>query len=202
VCGIGRKRRVVGGEMDVRIDLTGGKKRLTLAELKFAKLLRLGMGVLLAVYIGLMVGIAAYRLVLTRNEQVVIDQIARREREIQDKLPLETRLVFADKKLDLIDDLFREKATEKVLLDFFYGLAPTGVSLTDVSFAEKGDEKFVLAGEAESVFSFGTFINTLEEAIGQGLFVEVELSSMKREANGRYRFSLSVLIDIAEFEEG
>ena len=145
----------------------------------------------LAVYLSLQQSELERAKTQERSQQAIINREARTEAEY---------LLYSSR-LDILKDVFLQRGTQKVALEFIGLLSSSDISFDRIAYDDQTRE-LSFRVQAQNVFAVDSFLERLRSAEIRPLFEELTLGSVRRDEEKMYSLDIVVVLGGAQDQEG
>lgn len=178
--------------MEKGINLLRVKEEVSERAIKFKRFLQVGSILLLIFYILILGGVFSFWFIQQRESQIVREKVKQAEAKITELQKIESLQLVLKERLQSLTSIFgKEEINYKDVLSQLERLTPSGVDLESIDLAKDGG--ITISGSAENSLSLGEFLVNLTDPEEEN-FESVALSSISREENGIFKFSLALLL--------
>ena len=178
--------------MQFGVNFIEGKKTDSLNEHR-NKIIKIGVGIVLVVYLIFSVSLFSASYYLNSQRQVVSDQVVKVGKEVKDLQKIETLETLLKQRIGDAGSLINQREKDRgnnssysQLLEQLENFIEPGVTLKDI-LIEKGFITF--SGTAENYLLIGKLMDKIDDS---DLWSFVNLESLARDTHGAYAFSLKV----------
>lgn len=176
--------------MNRGINLLISKEKPSFRSDQFVRLAKVGSVVLLIFYTLVSLGVFSFWLYSQQESQRVSREMAIKEQKITSLARIESLQVLLKQRLSSLKLIFEETAPDyKALLVYFFQFSSGGIVFKDINLSQKGEILFT--GEAINSHVLANFLDQISGEKGKDLFGRIVLSSISRQKDGSYSFSLN-----------
>ncbi len=158
---------------------------------KLSRAFALGMIVSVVFYSLLAAGTISFWLYLKKEHQQISRQIEVKKSQISKLQKKESLQVLLKQRLSSLAKLRPSKGGDfPRLLSFFLQFSEEGVNFKEIKVSDGGEVE--ISGTASNAFSFARFLEKMTSADEAKIFSKITLTSVTRQKDGSYNFSLSL----------
>lgn len=170
--------------------LTEARKQTPARQTQFLRLAKTGSVVLLVFYCLVAGGVFSFWFSTQRLSREVEEEIMIKKEQIADLKRIESLQVLLKQRLSALEVLSSEKSPDyKALLVYFDRFPPGEVTINEILLSAGGQISF--SGQAVNSLTLANFLDSLSWEKND-LFSQVILSSVGRQKDGSYLFSLNL----------
>ena len=164
-------------------------------NLFFIRSLSLG----LLTFYGLVVfGGFSYNFLLKRQNEIFKENIARREKIIENLRSIETKQVYITSKIESLSQILTSKNQNQKIVESLFFILPEGISVSNFHINEDGIVNF--SGTCSSLRALKNFFNILETKgkISEMTIKNAQIGGINYGFEKEYNFSVSILFYLEE----
>lgn len=172
--------------------LTEARKQAPARQTQFLRLAKTGSVVLLIFYCLVAGGVFSFWFSTQRLSREVEEEVVIKKGQIADLKRIESLQVLLKQRLSALEILSSEKPPDyKALLVYFDRFPPGEVAINEILFSADGEISF--SGQAVNSLLLANFLDSLSWE-KKDLFSQIILSSVSRQKDGSYSFSLNLQV--------
>ena len=167
--------------------LHGRSEELKKQRVNFAKVQFVSVVVLIG-YLALVAAVLAIHGVIALRISQVSEAIKKEELAIAQLKPIEERYVLVMNKLQLLEDIFKNKGFAREALVNIYTSLPAGVLVSGIESGKEGNSIRITA-RAGSMTSIIAYLNLVQQLAVDKAYKSIALNGLSRDKDGSYAIS-------------
>jgi len=161
------------------------------SQKNFVRIFRISALLIFTFYCLLVVGVLSFWIFLKKEHEKINFQIKDKKSQVEQLKKIESLQVLLKQRLASLATIRLVKGGDfPVLFSFFSRLNSEEVSFTDIRFSSK--REIGVKGVASSAFTLAKFLEKLVSSADAAMFSKIVLTSLARQKEGNYNFSLSL----------
>jgi len=169
------------------------RKRLTEAQKKDQKAMKVSINVLVGVFALFLIVIGARFFFMFQVKSIKDTQLAVRTRILSNEQVEKEYILFAQK-LKKLSVFFGRRKDKQEALVFFSEVFGSDVIVSGIDYSSAEEDVVSFVIKAPNIFVMERVFNTLEEATVTDTYPNIQKSSMRRSATGNYTVNLAVIL--------